>query len=110
MVRHRCQSGELGGDFPKARVHVLVAAPTEHCIFIYIPTMSYLHVIDFLGRRFAETEFLTFLVMVVQQWKIDLREDWSRERAWRALEDTTHVLTLQPGPSVPLVFTRRKIK
>ena len=84
-------------------MHVLVAAPTKH-------PQCPVFVIDILGRRFAETEFLTFLVMVVQQWKIDLREDWSRERAWRALEDTTHVLTLQPGPSLPLVFTRRKIK
>jgi hypothetical protein len=91
MVRHRCLFGELGGDFPKDRVHVLVAAPTKH-------PQCPVFVIDILGRRFAETEFLTFLVMVVQQWKIELRED------------TKHVLTLQPGPSIPLFFTRRKIK
>lgn len=61
-----------------------------------------------LGRRFAETEFLTFLVMVVQKWRIELREDWSRERALRAIDATVHVLTLQPGPSIPLVFKKRE--
>ena len=53
-------------------------------------------------------EFVTSLAMVVQRWTIHLREDWTEEQARLEVEKTTHVLTLQPAGSVPLVFKRRQ--
>lgn len=59
------------------------------------------------GRRFAEIEFLTCIVMVVQRWTIHLKYDWAEQQARDTLSDNVHVLTLQPASVIPLVFKKR---
>ena len=59
------------------------------------------------GRQFAEMEFVTCLAMVTQRWTIHLSEGWTEQQAHLAVENSAHVLTLQPVVNIPLVFKRR---
>ena len=69
--------------------------------------VSYFILLEHLGRRFAEMEFLTCLAIVTQKWTIHLKEDWTVQQARDTLHEKMHVLTLQPVSNVPLVFKRR---
>jgi hypothetical protein len=59
------------------------------------------------GRRFAEVEYLTFLVIVAQRWTVHLKDDWTEQQALEALNNNTTLLTVQPAVRIPLVFKRR---
>lgn len=48
------------------------------------------------GRRFAEAEFVTYLVMLVQKWTFHLKEGWTAERMLEAIESKASILTLMP--------------
>lgn len=81
-------------DFRKVQGPVWVISVTE-CV-------------DPIGRRFAEVEYLTFLIIVVQKWRVNLREAWTEQQARDALDRNVMLLTVQPAVSIPLVFRRRE--
>lgn len=59
------------------------------------------------GRRFAETEFLTFLVMLVRRWTIHLKKGWTEERMREAINSDATILTLMPTGPMSVKFKRR---
>lgn len=62
---------------------------------------------DDLGRRFAETEFITCMALIVQRFRVELKPSWTERMAWDVLNGSKHFLTLQPVSSIPLIFKRR---
>jgi hypothetical protein len=50
---------------------------------------------------------VTCFAMVTQRWTIRLSEGWTEQEAHLAVENSAHVLTLQPVVNIPLVFKRR---
>lgn len=63
-----------------------------------------------LGRRFAQVEFVTCLVMVVRRWSIELKDGWSEDRVWTILDKSQSALTMSPPAEIPLVFRQRPSK
>jgi hypothetical protein len=59
------------------------------------------------GKRFAEIEFVTCLVMVVQNWTIHLKDEWTEKQVWDVLEASVSYTTMRPGSNIPLHFRKR---
>jgi cytochrome P450 len=71
--------------------------------------ISCLYIIDSVGRRFAEAEFVTYLVMLVQKWTFHLKEGWTEGRMREAIESKASILTLMPSYAMPVTLRRREI-
>ena len=59
------------------------------------------------GRRFAEVEIMTHLVMIVQKYTVHLKEGWTREQVWDGLNTSVQTTTIRLRSPIPLVFKRR---
>ena len=62
------------------------------------------------GRKFAQVEFVVFLVMVVGNWSVGLKDGWTAEQVWDVIYKSESILTLGPTQGIPLAFTRRLSK
>lgn len=61
-----------------------------------------------MGKKFAEVEFVAALSVVFWRWRVRLAGDeGARERAEKALEESSAFLTLGMRDDVPLRFERR---
>jgi len=47
------------------------------------------------------------MVVVAQRWRIELKEGWTNEKAWKAIDNSITIITMVPPKEVPLVFKRR---
>lgn len=58
------------------------------------------------GRKFSQVESVACLVMVMQRWKIELKEGWSVERVWEVIDKSITIITMFPPVDIPLVFKK----
>jgi hypothetical protein len=64
----------------------------------------------FIGKKFAQVEFVACLVVLMQKWKIELPAEISKEDVLEATRMSFSVITLAPAKEIPLVFRRRSKK
>lgn len=60
-----------------------------------------------LGRRFAEVEFVTCMALVVQKWRIQLADGWTKVRVWKILDASVQYTTIRPSSNIPVVLKKR---
>jgi hypothetical protein len=48
--------------------------------------------------------------MVMREWSIELKDDWTPERVWEILDKSMSRITLAPPKDIPLVFRRREVQ
>lgn len=60
-----------------------------------------------IGKKFAEVEFVTCLANVVQNWTIDIKDEWSEQQVWNVLDASVRYATARPASNIPLVFKKR---
>lgn len=58
------------------------------------------------GRKFSQVEFVACLVIVMQRWRIELKEGWNVERVWGVLDESISIITMVPPVDIPLVFKK----
>lgn len=58
------------------------------------------------GRKFSQVEFVACLIMVMQRWRIELKEGWNVERVWEVLDESITIITMVPPVDIPLVFKK----
>jgi hypothetical protein len=63
--------------------------------------------INMIGRRFAETEIITHLSMIMQRYTIHLKNGWTKERVWEELHGSVQSTTFRLQSPIPLVFKKR---
>jgi len=44
---------------------------------------------------------------LVQRWRIELQEGWTKEKVWEVIDNSITIVTLAPPTQIPLVFRRR---
>jgi len=59
------------------------------------------------GRKFAQVEIVGCVTTVIRKWQVELKEGWTPERVWKALDQSISILTLFPPEDIPLTFRRR---
>jgi cytochrome P450 len=59
-----------------------------------------------IGRKFSQVEFVACLVIIMQRWRIELKEGWSVERVWEVIDESISIITMIPPVDIPLVFKK----
>ena len=59
------------------------------------------------GKKFAQVEFVAFLVMVIRQFEVQLKDGWTADKTWAILNNSKTTVTLAPPSNIPLTFIMR---